>query len=233
MIPALIFWLIKNYRKEGGFKPLLRVILLKIKPSLFRVGAVILFILLVVFATTVVAQSKSLNYMIMRGTDVVGGIHYTETNKPGVKQMEMESQVKGRILFIRYSGNAKEEAVYQNGVLARSSIYRKLNGKEKANKQHLAINNQYLVRSGTNSETIGIYPITYNMLSLYSAEPANVDKVYSDNFQHFVDIKRVDAHKYKINFPDGNTNYYYYQNGELILVEVNSTWYSISIVLKK
>lgn len=233
MIPALIFWLIKNYRKERSFKRLFRIILLKIKPALFKIASLILFILLVVFATSAIAQTKSLNYMIMRGTDIVGGIHYTETNNSGMKQMEMESEVKGRILFIRYSGSAKEEAIYQNGVLSRSSIYRKLNGKEKANKQHLALNNRYLIRSGESSETIGIYPITYNMLSLYSSEPVNIDKVYSDNFQRFVDIIKLDSHKYKINLPDGNTNYYYYQNGELMLVEVHSTWYTVTIVLKK
>lgn len=233
MIPALIFWLIKNYRKEGSFKPLFRVILSRIKPSLFKIVSVILFIILFVFATSVVAQTKRLSYMIMRGTDIVGDIHYAETNNAGIKQMEMESEVKGRILFIRYSGSAKEEAVYQNGILYRSSIYRKLNGKEKANKQHQAVNNQYLIRSGNYSETSTDYPITYNMLSLYSTEPINIDKVYSDNFQRFVDIKKLDTHKYKINLPDGNTNYYYYQNGELTVMEAHSTWYTVTIVLKK
>jgi hypothetical protein len=233
MIPVIVLWLIKKYKKAGSRKQFFRNISAGIKPLIFKIASVLLAILLIFFAMSVIAQTKDLNYMIMRGTDIVGGIHFTETNNSGMKQLEMESQVKGRILFISYSGNAKEEALYQNGVLYRSSIYRKLNGKEKANKQHQAVNNQYVIRSGENSETSAAYPITYNMLSLYSTEPVTIDKVYSDNFQRFLEIKKLENHKYKISLPDGNTNYYYYQNGELVLVEAHSSWYSVMIVLKK
>ena len=233
MIPVIVLWLIKKYKKAGSRKQFFQNISAGIKPSIFKIASVVLVILLIFFAMSVIAQTKELNYMIMRGTDIVGGIHFSETNNSGMKQLEMESQVKGRILFISYSGSAKEEAVYQNGVLYQSSIYRKMNGKEKANKQHQAMNNQYVIRSGANSETSPIYPITYNMLSLYSTEPVNIDKVYSDNFQRFVDIKKLQDHKYKISLPDGNINYYYYHDGELVLVEAHSTWYSVMIVLKK
>ncbi len=233
MIPVLVIWLIKKYKKAGSRKQFLRNISAAIKPAFFKIAGVLLGLLLVFFALSAFAQTKELNYAIIRGTDIVGAIHFTETDNSGIKQLSMESQVKGRILFITYSGSAKEEAVYQNGVLYHSSIYRKMNGKEKANKQHQAVNNQYVIRSGENSETSANYPITYNMLSLYSTEPVNINKVYSDNFQRFVEIKKLEEHKYKISLPDGNTNYYYYRNAVLVLVEVRSTWYSVMIALKK
>ncbi|HVT84767.1 MAG TPA: DUF6134 family protein [Chitinophagaceae bacterium] len=233
MIPIIVLWLFKKYKKAGSRKQFFQNMFTIIKPSVYKIAGAILTLILTFLAMSAIAQTKDLNYMIMRGTDIVGGIHFTETNTSGLKQMEMESKVKGRILFISYSGSAREEAIYQNGVLYHSSIYRKLNGKEKANKQHQAVNNQYVIRSGENSETSPIYPITYNMLSLYSTEPVNIDKVYSDNFQRFLDIKKLEDHKYKISLPDGNTNYYYYHEGQLVLVEAHSTWYSVLIVLKK
>lgn len=233
MLPVLVLWIINKYKKAGSRKQFLRNILAAIHSSLFKIAGVILFILLILFAVSAIGQTRELNYMIMKGTDIVGGIHFTETNNSGVKQLAMESQVNGKILFIRYSGSAREEAVYQNGILYHSSIFRKLNGREKANKQHQAVNHEYLIRSGATTETSPIYPITFNMLSLYSTEPVNIDKVYSDNFQRFLEIKKLDEHKYKISLPDGNTNYYYYQNGLLVLVEAHSTWYSVMIVLKK
>ncbi|HWC55240.1 MAG TPA: DUF6134 family protein [Chitinophagaceae bacterium] len=233
MIPVIVLWLIKKYKRAGSRRQFFRNILNAIQPSIYKIAGAIFFILLICFAMFAVGQTKDLTYTIMRGSDIVGGIHFTETNISGVKQMQMESQVKGKILFLSYSGSAKEEAEYQNGVLYHSSIYRKLNGKEKANKQHQAVNNEYQVRTGANSETMPIYPITYNMLSLYSTEPSNVQYVYSDNFQRFLEIKKLEEHKYKLSLPDGNTNYYYYQNGVLTLVEAHSTWYSVMIVLKK
>jgi hypothetical protein len=143
----------------------------------------------------------------------------------------MESDVKTRFVFT-FTAHASEEAVYNNGILLRSSIYRRLNDSEKANKQHQVTDNrQYLIRTGKRSELTKTYPITYNMLSLYSKEPENISKVYSDNFQTFLAIEKVASHKYKITLPDGNYNYYYYKNGILNLVEVHHSFYSANIIL--
>jgi hypothetical protein len=71
------------------------------------------------------------------------------------------------------------------------------------------------------------------MLSLYSTEPTSVSQVYSDSFEQFIAIQKTADHKYKIELPDGNHNNYYYENGILSKVDINSTFYSASIQLKK
>ncbi|HYM95634.1 MAG TPA: DUF6134 family protein [Chitinophagaceae bacterium] len=233
MIPVLIIWLVKKYRQAGSRQQFYRIVLQKIYSLLPRIASLALVILLLFITLSIKAQTRELSYMILNGPKSVGNIHFTETNTTDGKQLKMESEIKGKILFIPYSGSAKEEAVYRNGVLVHSSIYRQMNGKEKANKQHQVADNRYVIQSGGNSEVSGNYPITYNMLSLYSAEPVNIHKVYSDNFQRFIEIKKMEAHKYKISLPDGNTNYYYYQDGLLVMVEAHSTWYSVMIILKK
>jgi hypothetical protein len=178
------------------------------------------------------AQTRNLSYQILHGSNQVGTVQVTETRAPGITNLKMESQVKGRVLLISYSGSATEEAVYQNGTLVNSSIYRKMNGKEKANRKHIAMGDQYIIQSGNDKSFTSQYPITYNMLSLYTTEPVNQYKVYSDNFQRFLDIKKLEEHKYKIELPDGKTNYYHYKDGLLVMVEAHSTWYSVKIVLK-
>ena len=75
------------------------------------------------------------------------------------------------------------------------------------------------------------YPVNYNMLSLYSREPENIDHVYSDDYETFLAIQKTDAHKYKISLADGNYNYYYYKDGVLNLVEVHHSLYTANIVL--
>jgi hypothetical protein len=142
----------------------------------------------------------------------------------------MESDVKTRFIFT-FIAHALEEAVYFNGVLLRSSIYRQLNGNEKANKQHQETNRQYIVHKGRETEVLNNFPITYNMLSLYSKEPESVSKVYSDNFETFLAIQQPEPHKYKVTLPDGNYNYYYYKNGILNQIEVHHSIYSANIIL--
>jgi len=230
MIPVLIIWLIKHYRennkgKMAGVAPKIA------KKYLPFVAAILLLIILLIFSTNSYSQNKTFNYQIIRNGDKVGSLLFSETSTGDLDYLKMESDVKTRLIFT-FTAHASEEAVYNNGILLRSSIYRRLNGTEKANKQHEATGNrQYLIRTGERSELTKTYPITYNMLSLYSKEPENISKVYSDNFQTFLAIEKAASHKYKITLPDGNYNYYYYKNGILNLVEVHHSFYSANIIL--
>jgi len=230
MIPVLIIWLIKHYRennkgKMAGVAPKIA------KKYLPFVAAILLLIILLIFSTNSYSQNKKFNYQIIRNGDKVGSLLFSETSTGDLDYLKMESDVKTRLIFT-FTAHASEEAVYNNGILLRSSIYRRLNGTEKANKQHEATGNrQYLIRTGKTSEFTKTYPITYNMLSLYTKEPENISKVYSDNFQTFLAIEKAASHKYKITLPDGNYNYYYYKNGILNLVEVHHTFYSANIIL--
>jgi len=230
MIPVLIIWLIKHYRENNKGK--MAVVAPKIaKKYLPFVAAILLLVILLIFSTNSYSQNKTLNYQIIRNGDKVGSLLFSETSTGDLDYLKMESDVKTRLIFT-FTAHASEEAVYNNGILLRSSIYRRLNGTEKANKQHQATGNrQYLIRTGETSELTKTYPITYNMLSLYSKEPENISKVYSDNFQTFLAIEKAASHKYKITLPDGNYNYYYYKNGILNLVEVHHSFYSANIVL--
>jgi hypothetical protein len=195
------------------------------------VAAILLLIILLIFSTNSYSQNKTFNYQIIRNGDKVGSLLFSETSTGDLDYLKMESDVKTRLIFT-FTAHASEEAVYNNGILLRSSIYRRLNGTEKANKQHEATGNrQYLIRTGKTSEFTKTYPITYNMLSLYSKEPENISKVYSDNFQTFLAIEKAASHKYKITLPDGNYNYYCYKNGILNLVEVHHSFYSANIIL--
>jgi hypothetical protein len=230
MIPVLIIWLIKHYREKNKGK-MAAVAPKTAKKYLPFVAAILLLVILLIFSTNSYSQNKTLNYQIIRNGDKVGSLLFSETSTGDLDYLKMESDVKTRLIFT-FTAHASEEAVYNNGILFRSSIYRRLNGSEKANKQHQATGNrQYLIRTGERSELTKTYPITYNMLSLYSKEPENISKVYSDNFQTFLAIEKAASHKYKVTLPDGNYNYYYYKNGTLILVEVHHSFYSANIVL--
>jgi hypothetical protein len=230
MIPVFIIWLILRYRKSNA-KKITELNPGRPKNQLPPFTGMLSLIMFLFFGTKGYSQNKMLNYQIIRNGNKVGTLLFSETSTGNLDYLKMESDVKTRFLFT-FTAHASEEAVYNNGILLRSSIYRRLNDSEKANKQHQATGNgQYLIRTGERSEVTKSYPITYNMLSLYSKEPENISKVYSDNFQTFLAIEKAASHKYKITLPDGNHNYYYYKNGILTLVEVHHSFYSANIIL--
>lgn len=228
MIPLFIFWLIKRYREKNK-RRLTQVVLKESKNYLPSPSAVPLLIFLIL-ATKTYSQNKTHLYQIMRNGNQVGTIRFTETSTGDIDHLKMESDVKTRFIF-SFIAHVSEEAVYRRGVMFHSSIYRRLNGSEKVNKQHQENNGQYIIHAGQRSDVTKTYPITYNMLSLYSKEPVDINKVYSDNFESFVTIQKTGTNTYTVALPDGNYNTYHYKNGVLVLVEVHQTFYSANIVL--
>ena len=227
MIPVLIIWLIRRHRQKTNKQ--MKGVAPK-GPKGYLPSIMLLLLIFLILATKGHGQSKTLTYQILRNGNQIGTLKFSESATGDMDHLKMESDVKTKFVFT-FIAHASEDAVYFNGVLLRSSIYRKLNGNEKVNKQHEAKDRQYIIHAGERSEVTKNYPITYNMLSLYSKEPERIGSVYSDNFQTFIPIVKTDLHKYKVTLPDGNYNYYEYKNGVLALVEVHHSFYSANIVL--
>jgi hypothetical protein len=189
---------------------------------------------LIVLLTVVIsssAQDKKLEYNIKRNGGIVGNIHFIQSVAGNRTILTMESEVNTRFIF-NFKAKAKEETIYDSGIMTWSSIFRKLNGNVKADKKTKAVGNRYTIYEGSKTEMLNSYPIRYNMLSVYLTEPLNVPKVYSDNFQRQIDIQKIAEHHYKIKFPDGNYNEYYYTNGVCSKVEIYHSMYRATIELK-
>ena len=231
MLPVLIIWVILRIRgKRNPKKPSPVISNAKKGPAV--AASILLPVILLSTTLAGYSQNRTLNYQIIRNGNKVGTILFSESSTGETDHLKMESDVKTRFIF-SFIAHATEEVIYHNGIMFRSSIYRRLNGSEKVNKQHQENNRQYVIHAGDRSEITKTYPITYNMLSFYSKEPVSITKVYSDNFESFLNIQKTDAHAYRVTLPDGNYNNYYYKNGVLVLVEVHHSFYSANIVLVK
>lgn len=228
MLPVFIIWLILRCHGKKNSKKAIS----EPSNSKKRLPAITNILLLIIVLCPVVtqAQNRVLKYQIIRNGAPVGTLLFSQTSTNEADYLKMESDVKTRFIF-SFVAHASEEAIYHHGVMFRSSIYRRLNGNEKVNKQHQENNGQYIIHAGQRSEVTKTYPITYNMLSLYSKEPEDISRVYSDNFESFVSIQKTGQHRYKITLPDGNYNNYYYKNGLLVLMEIHHSFYSANIVL--
>jgi hypothetical protein len=196
-----------------------------------KANNLILLVVLLGTMTSINAQQKKLEYNIKRNGDVVGNIHFIQGITGNRTVLTMESEVNTRFIF-NFKAKAKEEVVYDNGIMTWSSIFRKLNDNVKVDKKTKATGNAYTVYKGSKTETLNNYPIRYNMLSVYIIEPVNITKVYSDNFQQQIDIQKIADHHYKIKFPDGNYNEYFYTNGVCSKIEIHHSLYSATIELR-
>ena len=176
------------------------------------------------------AQEKRLEYTIKRNGDVVGNIHFAHGIAGSRTVLTMESEVNTHFIF-NFKAKTKEETIYDKGIMTWSSIFRKLNGNVKVDKKTRANGNTYTVYKGNKTETLDNYPILYNMLSVFISEPVNITKVYSDNLQQQIDIQKIADHHYKIKFPDGNYNEYFYSDGICSKIEIHHRLYSASIEL--
>jgi len=226
MIPALIYFLIRHYQQKN-------IETVKKNNSIpFKVNKLILLLMLcMIIAITTSSQEKKLEYQVKRNGTTVGNVHFTQNLTGKRVTLKMESEVKARFIFT-FTAKAREESIYDNGILTWSSIYRKMNGTVKADKKMKAVGNAYTIYKDNKPETMNQYPIFYNMLSIYTVEPVTFSKVYSDNFQQFLDIKAVKDHHYKIEFPDGNYNEYFYEKGICCKIKIHHSLYSATIELK-
>jgi hypothetical protein len=190
--------------------------------------ALVVFIL--VFTSTAHSQVQNLNYKIIRNGKEVGFLKMQQMQAGTKTTYSAESLVKIQML-IYITVHALEKSIYDNDVLQFSSVIRKVNGKEKLNKEIRNSGNGLKVNNNGKELQLKNYLVKYNMHSLYTKEPIYYTNVFSDNYQQFVPIKKLAEHQYKLEFPDGNSNEYFYNNGICSRMNVRSTLFDADFLL--
>lgn len=176
------------------------------------------------------AQQRKLAYNVMRNGNVIGRINFIELTQGQKKFLSFTSDVKTRFI-LSFCDQSSETAAYENGVMIYSSFYQKQNGSVKANKITIAAGKSYKLVDKNITSLVSYPPIRYSMLQLYINIPETVDKVYSDNYQKHLDIKKVDQNIYRLALPDGNYNYYTYENGVCSKVVIERSLFTVQFVL--
>ena len=182
--------------------------------------------------TVAYTQEKKLFYDVIRNGNVIGQISLVELTKDQKKFLSLTSDVKTRFVFA-FSIHTSETAAYENGIMVYSSFYEKKTGSDKADKTTIASGTSYKLIDDGISKLISCNPIRYNMLLLYTNIPETINKVYSDNFQKHLDIKKIEANKFRLTLPDGNYNYYTYKNGICTKVDVERTFFTLQFLLRE
>ena len=229
MIPTLIIWLLRKYIKPPPTGETVSKHVARVFQGIYRRLTLSILLSLLVF---IISAQEPLDYDITYKGDNVGSMRMFQKKSGTSVFIKMVSSVQMRFIF-SIKILSEEESVFKDGKLVYSMIKRNVNGKENTNKLTKASGDIYQTSSGGRRNTNKDILIDYNLHLLYIYEPVNIKKVYSDNFQQFVPIQKIAAHQYKVPLPDGNYNYYSFENGICSKVEVHTTLYSIQIKLKE
>ncbi|QEC66902.1 sterol desaturase family protein [Panacibacter ginsenosidivorans] len=176
------------------------------------------------------SQQLKLHYAIMQGSNKIGWMNIEKTDSSNLSSIRSESETKKRMITL-FTFNEKQESVFENGLLIKSYVYRKINNEIKFDQQTAYTGNQYIIRKTKNDEHIPISGIYYNQLSLYFSEPVNIKQVYSDFFHVMLTIEKNKDGMYKLTLPDGNINYYLYTNGICTYVKIVRSLFTIEFKL--
>jgi hypothetical protein len=187
--------------------------------------------LILIFPALSKAQNIQLNYIVAQGGDDIGWLSLSKNIAGNRLSLVLNSEIKFRMLFL-FTISAKETSVFENGVLMSSSQFRKTNNDIKIDKQTKLLGNQYQLLEKGEKKILPFSVIKINLLSLYFLEPLNNESVYCDNHQCYSPIIKTSDGGYKVKFPDGNSNSYYYRDGICIKIKIDHTFYSAVVTLK-
>ncbi|MXV50498.1 hypothetical protein GS399_05890 [Pedobacter sp. HMF7647] len=228
MIPAMLFCILRRYLSDKKVdRNFIAETFTQLKTSIKPVLIAILFI---AASASVCANEQTLNYSVLHNGKVVGSMQLYQKRSGENLYLRIHSDVKMR-LIVGIHVQLEEESFYKYGKLINSRLCRKVNGDEKANRQTIASGNNYKTIAEGRSGIMSTPNIDTNLIMLYVNEPGLTTKVYSDNFQKFLNIRKVKTHCYRIDLPDGNYNDYTYTNGICSKIDIHHTLYTIQVQL--
>ncbi len=178
------------------------------------------------------AQSKILNYKVVQNNDTIGWMKLEKKDSVNAYCILLNSEIKKRLVFMLNIFET-QQAFFENGVMKRSYVYRKINDNTKVNKLTIYRNDHYEINKDKSSAQVKFNKIAYNQLSLYFFEPMNISEVYSDNYEQYLKIKKNGKNCYLIEFPDGNKNYYNYINGVCSRVRIEHGFFTVEFILSQ
>lgn len=190
------------------------------------------FIRLLPFLPVVsLSQNSRLDYKVMFSGNNIGWLRLEKNDTGNKSDLLLVSEIKTKVVF-PITVFSKEASTFENGKLIYSSQFRKTNGKTKINKEIRFVKNKYEMIENDKKTKLSCTNIDTNLLSLFFQEPKNAEEVYCDNQQRFIKVTKADDGGYKMKFPNGNCNSYYYKEGVCIKVKVEHKFYIAEIIIE-
>lgn len=229
MILFILYTFLKKYSNHSWLKTnLITSKFKKVNIHSFLIGIPMLIIVIMPMVSN--AQYLQFNYKVIRNGDTIGWLRIEKTTAGNKSDLFLVSEIKTKVVF-PIAIFVKESSTFEKGKLIYSSQIRKTNGSTNLDKQTRLVGNEYEVSENGEKEKLSFITINTNLLCLYFQEPKDSKTVYCENQQCFVKVARTSDGGYKVKFPNGNTNCYYYKEGVCAKIKIMHTFYSAEIIL--
>jgi len=119
---------------------------------------------------------------------------------------------------------AVTENLFLGNCLATARYQKMVNGARLNTLSLKQAGNRYVVIDDDATSIIEKHPISFTAISMYFSEPVSVYTLYSESNNCFVSIEHLGNGRYRIRQPNGNTTTYFYQQGQLVRMEAESSY---------
>ena len=226
MIPMLIFYLIKRFRKiRFSLKDTL-----KPKKSFVKLKILILFFTLSnVQAHNKIDEISTLTYNVVRNDNVIGTIKIFKNSKDNATIYLLESNITAKFI-LKFNISGKEKSVFKNGILVYSSVFRKLNNKVKVDHNITYKKGQYKLQTFNKVKPLNLDSIKQNLITLYFEEPIGLNTIFCDNLKQNVKVEKIAHGVYKVEFENGKHNTFYYKKGRCVKIKASSNLFNVTLI---
>ncbi len=176
------------------------------------------------------SQETKLSYNIIKSGKVIGRAVAIKTVQGTTTKYHLSTDTKARYI-VSIEISTREESVFDNGMLIRSAFSQKNNGNVKVNTQVRWDGSAYqFINNGETATSKDKY-IMANMMMLFFSIPGPSLSVFTDHFQTFIPMEKINAEEYKTTLPNGTEKHFIYKNGICRRLQIKSTFYDIAMEL--
>lgn len=177
------------------------------------------------------AQEKTLQYDVTRNGNVIGYVKVLEKINEGQAYWELKSDVNTKFIF-SYSNYISDIVLFKDGIMVLGQYYQKENNKQ-TKWEIRADGNYFKMVSNGKPDSQSFIAVQNHYLQLFFHCPETLTKIFSNHYHQYLELKKVAANKYCLALPDGDYNYYTYENGICSRVDIERTFFTIHFVLRK
>jgi hypothetical protein len=177
------------------------------------------------------SQQHLLYYKLVKANDSVGEMTVAENRSDVLRTIKTTTKALVPTLLIDISMEDIKYSEFQNQVLQSATVTRKFfNGKPQQSK---TIKTGEIYTDGYRPLPLlnGTNEISYTSTMLYTTEPLNNTRIYSEYHHQFMSVQRMADHVYSIRFPDGQICKYFYEKGICVRIVTQTTWATIESIL--
>ena len=164
------------------------------------------------FCLSLTSLGQSLHYDAIRKEKVIGGMDILIQFSGDDRIYDIKSHMEFKVLLVSLRVEFENHEIFHNDVLQSGMVRNKMIGFKESEAKIEKTNDRYNLWINGTPEPIHDKEITYSVSNIYTQEPHDGQKVFSQYYGEYFVFEKIGAHEYKYTSSEGD-NFYTYLNG--------------------